>query len=119
MVDAGVQVVSDSVYEVTYTLTKVGVYTMQVRNANLEHLFDSQTQITCQATQADPTNTVLTGDALTDATAGIIYTFNVTLFDSGNNRLPAGGDSLTILLEPDLTSTKTEIFDNNDGSYTV
>lgn len=49
--------------------------------------------------------------------AGVVYQFTVTLYDTGNNRLTKGGDSLTITIEPgqDLI----ELFDQHDGSYLV
>jgi hypothetical protein len=56
--------------------------------------------VTCQVTTAWPEYTTLTDDGVTDAVAGIIQTFTVTLFDSGNNRLTIGGDTLGISMEP-------------------
>ena len=61
---------------------------------------------------------MLAGDALTSAIAGIEYAFTVTLYDSGNNRLPAGGDSIEVLITPS-SGILIETIDNKDGSYTV
>lgn len=41
----------------------------------------------------------------------------MTLYDSGNNRLEVGGDTLTVTLTPSQESI--EIFDNQDGSYLI
>jgi hypothetical protein len=68
-------------------------------------------------TTAWPANTILTDEGITDAVAGIVQTFTVTLFDSGNNQLDVGGDTLTITMTP--TQSNIEIFDNLDGTYTV
>ena len=54
---------------------------------------------------------------MTDAVAGIVQTFVVTLYDSGNNRLSIGGDTLQVIINP--TQTNIEYFDNQDGSYLV
>jgi len=54
---------------------------------------------------------------VTNAVAGIVYTFVVTLFDSGNNRLSIGGDTLQVIISP--LQTNIEYFDNQDGSYLV
>ena len=43
--------------------------------------------VTNGITIADPTYTVISGEGITDAVAGIVQKFNVTLYDSGNNRL--------------------------------
>jgi len=74
-------------------------------------------QVTCQVTQAWPQHTVISGEGITDAVAGVLQTFNVTLYDSGNNRLTIGGDTLTVTFTP--AQSKIEIFDRKDGSYLV
>ena len=39
----------------------------------------------CAVNEVDAANTQLSGDGVTDAMAGVVATFTVTLFDSGNN----------------------------------
>lgn len=68
-------------------------------------------------TNAHPPLTVLTGEGVTDAVAGIVQNFTVTLYDSGNNRLEVGGDTITVQTTPSQSSI--EIFDQLDGSYLV
>jgi len=58
---------------------------------------------------------------LTDATAGHKTWFLVTLFDSSNNQLVKGGDTVTAVLKNAL-NVKTGVidtFDNSDGTYRV
>ena len=54
---------------------------------------------------------------MTDATAGIVASFFVTLYDIGNNKLLIGGDTLLVTISNGVT--QIEIFDNQDGSYRV
>jgi hypothetical protein len=60
---------------------------------------------------------VLSEEGVTDAVTGILQTFVVTLYDSGNNRLDIGGDTLQVSISPDQTYIET--FDNEDGSYLI
>lgn len=78
---------------------------------------DFPIEVFCRVTTADAYNTVLSGQGVTDAVAGIVQTFVVTLYDSGNNRLSIGGDTLQVIINP--TQTNIEYFDNQDGSYLV
>lgn len=66
---------------------------------------------------AYPELTVLSGSGKTDATAGIVASFVVTLYDIGNNKLLIGGDTLLVTISNGVTMI--EIFDNEDGSYKV
>lgn len=98
MVTASVTPVRDSVYQVSYTLTVVGAYTLTVE-LNGKQTAESKTTVVCSVTLADPQNTALQGQATTVATAGILQSFEVILHDSGNNRLVKGGDSLHVTLD--------------------
>lgn len=60
---------------------------------------------------------MLTGLGTTDATAGVVENFLVTLFDSGNNRLQVGGD--TLLVQITNNQNNIETFDQNNGTYIV
>jgi hypothetical protein len=106
---------------VKYTLQVAGEYTIdvQVQPDEFGPFFSIQSfprKVICQITNAYPINTILTGEGVTDAIAGIVQSFTVTLFDIGNNRLQVGGDN--ILVEFDGTA-QIEIFDHLDGSYLI
>lgn len=73
--------------------------------------------MTCQNTNADASLTVISGNGTNIAVAGMISNVTVTLFDSGNNRLLVGGDTIKVTIEPSISLI--EVFDNNDGSYLV
>ena len=64
----------------------------------------------------DTTKTTLTGVGVTQATAGVVTTFTVTLFDSGNNQRETGGDTLLVTIG---AITDIETFDHDNGTYTV
>jgi hypothetical protein len=66
----------------------------------------------------DTSKTTLTGTGVTDTVAGVVSTFKVTLFDSGNNQREEGGDNLLIKIGGGAI-TDIEVFDHNDGTYTV
>jgi hypothetical protein len=44
---------------------------------------------------------------ITDATAGIVQSFLVTLFDSGNNKLQVGGDTLLVQITNNQNNIET------------
>lgn len=54
---------------------------------------------------------------MTDSVAGIVASFTVTLFDSGNNQREVGGDLLLVEISDSVTEIET--FDNADGRYRV
>jgi len=55
---------------------------------------------------------------VTNAVAGVVTTFTVTLFDDGNNQRETGGDTLVIKIDNGVIQD-IETFDNDDGTYTV
>lgn len=71
----------------------------------------------CRVTNAAPINTILSGESVTAAVAGVVEAFVVTLYDIGNNRLTVGGDTLLVTITPNQYNIET--FDNEDGSYFV
>jgi hypothetical protein len=119
-------------YKVEYTLLVAGPYLLRVqvqpnRNANADgpwyDLAQSPLQVEAVVTEAYAYNTKLTGAGVKDATAGILQTFTVTLFDVGDNQLVSGGDTLQITItdqaDPFEEERAIEIFDNDDGTYLV
>jgi hypothetical protein len=129
-VDAAITKIPDEIaqharHEIKYTLSRAGTYTLRAliqpggQGPDFE-LIDSPQTVVAQVTFAHAPNTVLSGEGITDAIAGILQTFEVTLFDSGNNRLTTGGDTLTVTIESLTRNEKyIEIFDNEDGSYLI
>ena len=116
------QTAETSVYQVTYTLTTAGTYTMHVtvKPDGLDpayEIIDFPQQVTCQITTAHAPNTEIRGEGINDAMAGVIQTFTVTLYDIGGNRLQIGGDVIDVTIAG--SSADIEIFDQLDGSYTV
>ena len=83
----------------------------------LFELADSPISVLCQVTTVDASNTRLEGEGVTDAMAGVVQEFTVILYDSGDNRLEIGGDTLVVGFSP--PGAAIEIFDNGEGSYRV
>lgn len=77
---------------------------------------DSPLKVMCNVNLVDTTKTTLSGIGVTQATAGVVTTFTVTLFDSGNNQRETGGDTLLVEIG---AITDIETFDHEDGTYTV
>lgn len=67
--------------------------------------------------EVDASMTTLTGTGVTDSMAGVVASFTVTLFDSGNNQREVGGDLLLVEISNGVTDIET--FDNSDGTYRV
>jgi hypothetical protein len=117
-VDATVQAIADAKYQVSFTLTKVGSYSMKIYfTDSLMHTAQSGLEVSCRASSADPQFTVLHGDAITNAVAGELHSFTVTLFDEGNNQLSKGGDTLAVSFTPG--TAEIEIVDQMNGVYEV
>jgi hypothetical protein len=112
---------SNGVYQMTYTLVKAGTYTMTITvqpggSGPTYQIKDSPLQVQCNVNLVDTTKTTLTGVGVTQSTAGVVTTFKVTLFDSGNNQRETGGDTLLVTIG---AITDIETFDHDDGTYTV
>lgn len=84
---------------------------------SLMHTAQSGLEVSCRASSADPQFTVLHGDAITNAVAGELHSFTVTLFDEGNNQLSKGGDTLAVSFTPG--TAEIEIVDQMNGVYEV
>jgi hypothetical protein len=68
----------------------------------------------------DTANTVLSGPGLTNAIAGDLTSFTVTLYDSGNNQRTSGGDNVVVTItSTSYNITAIQVTDNNKGTYTV
>jgi hypothetical protein len=90
-------------WDVSYTLTKAGTYTMTISltpsgSAVAEEVYGSPFTVICAVSVTDPANTVLSGTGATAATAGEVESFIVTLYDSGSNQRDEGGDSLGVTI---------------------
>jgi hypothetical protein len=117
-VDASVSAITDSKYQVSFTLKKVGSYSMKIYfTDSLVHTAQSGLQIACRASDVDPKHTVLDGDATKNAVAGELHSFTVTLFDEENNQLSKGGDTLAVSFTS--TTAEIEIEDKLNGVYEV
>ncbi len=112
-------------YKIEYILMEVGDYKMDISvqfngQGSTYALSTSPFYIRCHATTTDPSKTILTGAGTTNAVAGAVGTFLVTVFDAGNNQQQIGGDKIEVtIVRPSLTITEIEIFDNEDGTYRV
>ena len=78
---------------------------------------DSGLPVVVSVNEVDASFTTLTGDGVTDSMAGVVASFTVTLFDSGNNQREVGGDLLLVEISDGITDIET--FDNADGTYRV
>jgi len=76
---------------------------------SFQHLKESGALVVCQVTKADPSKTLLSGEGTTQAIAGVVSEFVVTLYDSGNNQLESGGDTVDVTVAPN--SGSVEVFD--------
>jgi len=71
-------------------------------------------------TTTDPSKTIITGAGKSNAVAGIVGEFLITVFDEGNNQQQIGGDKVKVTItSTSHTITEIEVFDNNDGTYRV
>lgn len=86
-------------------------------SANTYAIKGSPFSVSCSVTTTDTSKTILTGNGVTAAVAGIQDTFKVTLFDSGNNQRTSGGDTLLPTISNGVTDI--EYFDNKYGTYRV
>ena len=89
--------VSDGYYQVTYTLTVAGTYTLEVEiqpdsAGSFYPIEGSPFTVDCIVSSTDPANTALSGAGLTVATAGETATFSITLYDAFVNQRTSGGD---------------------------
>ena len=117
---------SNGVYQATYTLPSKGEYSMDVKvqpdgSGSFTSVRDSPFAVTCKDSTTDPTLTQMTGSALTNAFAGEVMSFTVSLFDSQGNSKTTGGDTVTATLySVGLVSVgSTWVKDKGDGTYTV
>ena len=83
--------VDNGIYAFDYTLMIVDDYKMDISVqfnglGSYYALSTSPFMIKCHVTTTDPFYTVLTGLGLTNAMAGVVESFTVTLFDSGDNQ---------------------------------
>jgi hypothetical protein len=120
--------VSDGEWQITYTLSvasEIWSMTIEVQpngDGPYHEIAGSSFAIICQVTDADASNTVISGDGATDAIAGDPTNFTVTLHDSGNNQRTSGGDQLAVTIVPDsglATAEGIEVFDQLDGTYII
>lgn len=125
-VNGVIAAVSDGEWTVTYTLTVAATYDFVVNirpdgSTVTEQIYGSPFSVVCSVSNTDPSKTVISGTGSTTATAGEVTTFTVTQFDSGNNQRTEGGDALGVTVTGSDSSVVTaiEVFDNNDGTYTV
>ena len=126
-VSATIAAVSAGIWSIKYTLPIASEeYIMKVEvqpngDGPYYQIPGSPFPLICQVTTTDPVNTVISGDGSTDTIAGDPTNFTVTLFDSGNNQRTSGGDQLAVTIVPDAGSpiTDIDIYDHEDGTYTV
>ena len=112
----------NGIYEIRYTVSVAGSYTLEIRvqpggSGPTYEIKDSGLPVVVAVNEVDASLTTLTGDGVTDSMAGVIASFTVTLFDSGNNQREVGGDLLLVEISNGVTEIET--FDNNDGTYRV
>jgi len=103
---------SNGVYQMTYKLTVAGTYNIAIYLqpggvGQSYQIAQSPFKVVCQITTSDSSKAVLTGMGITDATAGIVQSFLVTLFDSGNNKLQVGGDTLLVQITNNQNNIET------------
>ena len=122
IVNGVVTSLSNGLYQMTYKLSVAGAYNIAIYLqpggvGQSYQIAQSPFKVVCQITTSDSSKAVLTGLGTTDATAGVVQNFLVTLFDSGNNRLQVGGD--TLLVQITNNQNNIETFDQNNGTYIV
>ena len=113
---------SNSLYKIEYTVSVAGDYTLNIMVqpsgvGPSYHIKDSKLPVKVAVNEVDASLTTLTGTGVTDSIAGVVASFTVTLFDSGNNQREVGGDLLLVQISDGVTDIET--FDNHDGTYRV
>ena len=117
-----VTALEDGTYEIRYTVSVAGTYELTILvqpsgSGPSYPIRDSGLPVTVAVNEVDASLTTLTGDGVTDSMAGVVASFTVTLFDSGNNQREVGGDLLLVEISDGVTDIET--FDNADGTYLV
>ena len=117
-----VSALENGTYEIRYTVSVAGNYTLEIRvqpaGAGPSYaIADSGLPVVVSVNEVDASFTTLTGDGVTDSMAGVVASFTVTLFDSGNNQREVGGDLLLVEISGGVTDIET--YDNTDGTYRV
>ena len=117
---------ANGLYAATYTLPNQGEYSMAITvdpngGGSPVTITGSPFTVTCSDSLTDPAQTVLTGAAMTNAIAGQVMSFTVTLYDTQGNVRTAGGDTVVMTLKDggSLSVGSTWVIDNQDGTYTA
>ena len=93
--------IADGIYQLEYTILVSGSYLLEIMvqpggTGPAYHIKDSNLAVVCVVNEVDASNTVLSGQGVTDSMAGVVATFTVTLFDVGQNQRETGGDSILV-----------------------
>lgn len=129
-VNGVVTATSNGVYQLTYALHTTGIWQMhifiQINGVGSQiEIANSPFQISLTQSGSNSANAILSNlpgkTGLTNAVIGHTAEFLVTLYDSSNNRLTSGGDTVTAQLLNGLGVSVgiVDVIDNLDGSYTV
>ena len=125
-VNGVVTVTANGLYQSTYTLSTAGTYEMAILvqpngSGSSLAVTGSPFAVVCIDSTTDPSQTQMSGDALTTAIAGQIMNFTVTLKDAQGNVRTSGGDTVVATLKDSTPASvgSTWVTDNDNGTYTV
>ena len=107
-------------YQSTYTLSTAGTYEMSISvqpsgSGSSLTVKGSPFAVVCVDSTTDPSQTQMSGNALTTAIAGQIMSFTVTLKDAQGNIRTSGGDTLVVTLKDSTSASvgSTLVIDND------
>ncbi|EKX41487.1 hypothetical protein GUITHDRAFT_74711 [Guillardia theta CCMP2712] len=114
----------DGTYDVSYTPTKSGNYEASITSDKLftaSHVNGSPLTITVNPALTDFDTSIVFGEGLSIATAGVTSSFSIQVKDTFNNLRLQGGDNFTAQLSKSLAPIvlSASIVDNADGTYQV
>jgi hypothetical protein len=109
---------TDGTYSISYTLTRAGMYRVEIWRAQL-HIDGSPFIIQVSESRTSAPQTVISGAGIHGGALNSLSRFTVRLRDAYGNERKSGGDAVQAVPVDLLVVSSAAVSDDKDGTYTV